>query len=173
MIYIGKQIKNHDWKTLSIPKGKTDGSYRKGEQGVEVIYRRIKNSDQDQLFVLATKLATSFKPHSVDFTHVFHSLLKDKHVDLLVADKEEELIGYILVFHHPTFYANGVISWVEELFVSEQHRGKGIGRSLMSKVERLSKERGSKLVALATRRADEFYKSIGYAESATYFKKTF
>jgi GNAT superfamily N-acetyltransferase len=140
---------------------------------VEVLYRRVENSDRDQLFALATKLATSFNPSSFDFANVFDSLLEDKNVDLIVAEKEQELIGYVLVLHHPAFYANGVISWVEELFVLEQYRGKDLGKSLMSEVERLSKERGSKLVALATRRADKFYKSIGYDESATYFKKTF
>ncbi|CAN7268570.1 GNAT family N-acetyltransferase [Rossellomorea sp. LjRoot5] len=140
---------------------------------MEVLYRRVKCSDQDQLFGLAKKLATSFETNSRDFAIVFDSLLVDKSVDLIVAEKEQELIGYVLVLHHPAFYANGIVSWVEELFVVEHDRGNGIGRSLMSKVESLSIERGSKLVALATRRADKFYKSIGYDESATYFKKTF
>ena len=31
--------------------------------------------------------------------------------------------------------------------------------------------RGAKLVALATRRAAGFYRAVGYAESATYFRK--
>ncbi|MDX8345826.1 GNAT family N-acetyltransferase [Rossellomorea sp. YZS02] len=140
---------------------------------MEVLYRRVISSDRDQLFALAKKLATSFEPNSSDFANVFDSLINDKSVDLIVAEKEQELIGYVLVLHHPAFYANEIVSWVEELLVLEQYRGKGIGRSLMSQVERLSKNRGSKLVALATRRADKFYKSIGYDESATYFKKTF
>ncbi|MGE6753714.1 GNAT family N-acetyltransferase [Rossellomorea sp. NPDC071047] len=55
----------------------------------------------------------------------------------------------------------------------EEYRGKKIGKHLMAEAENLSKERGSKLVALATRRADRFYESIGYDESAKYFKKHF
>lgn len=104
---------------------------------------------------------------------MFDLLIEDKSVDLIIAEKEHKLIGYVLVLHHPAFYANGRVSWVEELFVLGHQRGKGIGRGLMSEVERLSKERGSKLLARATRRADKFYKSIRYDESATYFKKTF
>lgn len=38
-------------------------------------------------------------------------------------------------------------------------------------IEEKAIERGSKLVALATRRASDFYKAVGYDESATYFKK--
>jgi GNAT superfamily N-acetyltransferase len=70
-----------------------------------------------------------------------------------------------------TFYANGVISWVEELFVAEDYRGKKIGKKLMELVEKKACQRDSKLVALATRRAGSFYKAIGYDESAVYFKK--
>jgi hypothetical protein len=42
----------------------------------------------------------------------------------------------------------------------------------MELIEGKALERGSKLVALATRRASDFYKAIGYEESASYFKKT-
>lgn len=94
---------------------------------MEVLYRRVKCSDQDQLFGLAKKLAINFETNSRDFAIVFDSLLVDKSVDLIVAEKEQELIGYVLVLHHPAFYANGIVSWVEELFVVEHDRGKGIG----------------------------------------------
>ncbi|PAV29141.1 hypothetical protein CIL05_12120 [Virgibacillus profundi] len=141
--------------------------------GIDVIYRKAKNSDREDLYVMAKKLATSFDVNEPDFSNVFKSLLDDESVDLILADKEQNLIGYVFVLHHPAFYANGIITWVEELFVIEEYRGKKIGKHLMAEAEKLSKERGSKLVALATRRADKFYKSIGYDESAMYYKKTF
>lgn len=141
------------------------------EANEKVDYRKVVSKDKASLYVLAKALATSFDVNKVDFLNVFTSLIEDKNVDLIVAEKGQELIGYVLVLHHPAFYANGVISWVEELFVLEQYRGMNIGKSLMEKAERLSKERGSKLVALATRRADKFYQAIGYDESATYYKK--
>lgn len=140
--------------------------------GIDIIYRKAKNSDREDLYVMAKKLATSFDVNEPDFSNVFKLLLDDVSVDLIVADKGQNLIGYVFVLHHPAFYANGIITWVEELFVLEEYRGKKIGKRLMAEAEKLSKERGSKLVALATRRADKFYKSIGYDESATYFKKT-
>lgn len=143
------------------------------ETNKDVIYRKAKSDDKEELFGLAKGLATSFDVNEVDFSNVFKSLLDDKNVDLVVAEKAQNLIGYVLVLHHPAFYANGIISWVEELFVLEPYRRKNIGKHLMAEAEKLSKERGSKLVALATRRAGKFYESIGYSESATYFKKTF
>ncbi|GAA0484440.1 GNAT family N-acetyltransferase [Salinibacillus aidingensis] len=139
----------------------------------DIVYRKANTNDKEYLYVLAKSLATSFDVNEFDFLDVFKSLLDDENVDLIVAEKEQKLIGYVLVFHHSAFYANGLISWVEELFVLEQYRRMHIGKHLMEEVEKLSKERVSKLVALATRRADKFYRSIGYSESATYFKKTF
>ncbi|WP_408006420.1 GNAT family N-acetyltransferase [Pseudalkalibacillus sp. A8] len=139
----------------------------------EVGYRKAISKDKEALYVLAKSLATSFYVNEVDFSYIFNLLIEDKNVDLIIAEKDQKLIGYVFVLHHPAFYANGIISWVEELFVLEKYRGKSIGKSLMEEAEKLSKERGSKLIALATRRADKFYKSIGYSESATYFKKDF
>jgi GNAT superfamily N-acetyltransferase len=60
----------------------------------------------------------------------------------------------------------------EELFVLDEYRGMKIGKKLMGIIEGKANERGSKLVALATIRAGDFYNAIGYDESATYFKKS-
>nr|WP_281271028.1 GNAT family N-acetyltransferase [Paenibacillus prosopidis] len=60
---------------------------------------------------------------------------------------------------------------MEELFVLDEYRGMKIGKKLMMLIEEKAAERGSKLIALATRRAGDFYKAIGYDESAIYFKK--
>ena len=76
------------------------------------------------------------------------------------------MVGYCLGFDHHTFYANGRVAWVEEITVKEPVRRRGVGKALMENFEEWSRNRGSKLVALATRRAASFYGSIGYEESA-------
>jgi GNAT superfamily N-acetyltransferase len=139
---------------------------------MEINYRNASLQDEDELFTLATSLATSFELNKGDFTRIFQDILNNINADILIAEKESRIIGYILVFHHSTFYANGVITWVEELFVLDEYRRMKIGKKLMELIEGKALERGSRLVALATRRASDFYKSIGYDDSATYFKKT-
>lgn len=135
-------------------------------------YRNAISNDEEELFELSAKLATSFKLNKPDFKRTFLDVLSNKDADLLVAEIETGIIGYVLAFHHSTFYANGLISWVEELFVLEDHRGKSVGKNLMILIEENAVQRGSKLVALATRRASDFYKAIGYDESAVYLKKS-
>ncbi|MCU6797572.1 GNAT family N-acetyltransferase [Paenibacillus sp. WQ 127069] len=139
---------------------------------MSINYREAVLQDEEELFSLAASLATSYKPNMKDYSTIFKDLLSDRNADIIIAETDARLIGYVLVFHHSTFYANGVISWVEELFVIEEFRGKKIGKKLMELVEEKAYQRNSKLVALATRRAGSFYKAIGYDDSAVYFKKT-
>lgn len=139
---------------------------------MSVHYREAVLQDEEDLFILAARLATSYTLNRVDFSSAFQHILANSNADIIVAEIESKLIGYVLAFHHTTFYANGVVSWVEELFVLEEYRRMNIGKKLMDIVEEKALERGSRLVALATRRAGDFYKSIGYEESAVYYKKT-
>ncbi|WP_199620762.1 GNAT family N-acetyltransferase [Paenibacillus alkalitolerans] len=139
---------------------------------MEINYREAASHDEDEVFELASRLATSFKINKNDFAKIFSNLLNDVNADLIIAETEAKVIGYALAFHHSTFYTNGTVSWVEEIFVSEGFRGRDIGKKLMQIIELKALNRGSKLVALATRRAGEFYKAIGYDESAAYYKKT-
>ncbi|WP_372660765.1 GNAT family N-acetyltransferase [Cohnella sp.] len=136
-----------------------------------MLCREATLQDEDEVFRLAANLATSFILNKERFSQIYLDIINNSNADLIVAQIDSKIIGYVLVFHHSTFYANGVISWVEELFVLEEHRRKKIGQKLMVLIEEQAQDRGSKLIALATRRASEFYKSIGYTESASYFKK--
>jgi GNAT superfamily N-acetyltransferase len=138
---------------------------------MDIEYRQADPLDEGDLFELAAGLATSYTLNKEDFSKTFKKLLNDPSVDLVVAKMDSKPIGYVLAFHHPTFYANGVVSWVEEIYVLEQFRGLNIGKRLMQIVEEKADCRESRLVALATRRAGGFYSAIGYSESASYFKK--
>ena len=138
---------------------------------MEIHYRDATAKDAKGIFTLAQSLVTSFTLVEDDFSVNFIGLIKDSNADIIVAEEEGRLVGYVLAFHHLTFYANGVVTWVEELYVVDEYRRSNIGRTLMDMIETRSHQRGSKLVALATRRAGSFYEAIGYTESATYYMK--
>lgn len=133
--------------------------------------RLAEPADRDVLFELLTQFATSFVPDRDAFEHSLTHLLDDGAVHLLVAEVEGKIVGYCLGLDHYTLYANGRVSWVEEIMIREDMRGQGIGRSLMNAFEEWSRSRSSRLVALATRRAAPFYAALDYEESATYFRK--
>lgn len=133
--------------------------------------RRAAPADSGALFDLAREFATSFHPEVEAFEQSFRHLIHQDDALLLVIDDVDGLSGYLLGFDHYTLYANGRVSWVEEIMVRSDRRRSGLGRDLMLHFEQWAAARGSKLVALATRRAAPFYTAIGYHESALYFRK--
>ena len=98
-------------------------------------------------------------------------LLDDPSACVLVAETDGVVVGYLLGFEHLTFFANGRIAWVEEIMVAESLQQQGIGRQLMDGFTEWARSRDCRLIALATRRAPSFYRALGYAKSATYFRK--
>ncbi|HIG29773.1 MAG TPA: N-acetyltransferase [Verrucomicrobiales bacterium] len=133
--------------------------------------RQSELDDCEAVFVLAKQFASSFAVERAAFDKSYTVLQQSSDAYLGVAADGGRVVGYVLGFDHYTFFANGRVSWLEEIMVSEDSRRCGIGRRLMDSFESWAKVRSSKLVALATRRAASFYFSIGYEESATYFRK--
>ncbi|MCK5114591.1 MAG: GNAT family N-acetyltransferase [Phycisphaerae bacterium] len=129
-------------------------------------------ADANQIFSLVESFATSFKPERKAFNHSLRHLLQDDSVLMNVSVCENEIVAYCLAFDHYALYANGRVTWVEEIMVREDLRGKGIGKNHMKSVEKWAVSRKSKLIGLATRRAAPFYEAIGYEDSAIFFKKT-
>ena len=54
----------------------------------------------------------------------FKNIISDDSAHLLLAVIDNRLIGYCLGFDHYAFYANGRVSWVEELMVHEAFQKK-------------------------------------------------
>ena len=133
--------------------------------------RKATHEDVDAIFNLAADLAISFDVEERPFRASFQQILLDDQAVLLVAVENDEAIGYCLGFEHTTFFANGKVAWVEETMVISPRRKAGVGRALMTEFEQWSASRGARIVALATRRAADFYRALGYEESATYFRK--
>ena len=93
-----------------------------------------------------------------------------KHLILFI-DFNETCVGYLLGFNNPSFCANGYVSWIEEIFVEQAHRKRGMRKLLMKEFEFWALNRGSKSITLVTRKANKFYESLDYKPSAIYFLK--
>jgi len=138
---------------------------------MNVKIRKATAEDSDSIFSLVENFATSFTPERDALDHSLEQLLSDASVLMNVALLENEIVGYCLAFDHYTLYANGRVTWVEEIMTRDDLRKKGIGCELMTSVEVWAASRNSKLIGLATRRAAPFYSAIGYEDSATFFRK--
>lgn len=127
--------------------------------------------DLEQVLVLTKSFSTSFAINEGEFRKNYPVLLENRNSKLLVAELDKKIVGYCLTFNHLALFSSGYVAWVEELVVDSYHRNKGIGRRLIETVETDAKNKGYKLIALATRRAMGFYLKLNYEESAAYFRK--
>ena len=137
--------------------------------GMEI--RAARSDDREQVYRLARDLATSYEVDLEAFVAIFDGLLVAPDVLVLVAESDDQVVGYLLAQQHQTFHANGPVVWVEEVMVSAEHRGLGVGRALMESVEGWARAQYAAYIALATRRAADFYTALRYEASATYFKR--
>jgi GNAT superfamily N-acetyltransferase len=139
-----------------------------------ITIRTTKTEDVEGLWPLVQDFALSYRPDRSLFTPSFHGLLERSDSPVLVAVEDAgPLVGHLLDSLHGRFFANGAVAWIEELMVSESARRRGAATNLMPAAEDWTKTIHTSCVALARRRARDFYRSIGYDESATYFRKTF
>lgn len=144
---------------------------RAAGHGADFQIRRALESDAQGVERLASELTTTFPFEGAAFTPCYSRVLETPTAVLLVAEHEGEIIGYLLGYRHPTFWAGADVWWVEELLVHMAHRRSGVGRTLMTSFEENAKLAGARLVCLVTRRASGFYTAIGYEQFALHFRK--
>lgn len=133
--------------------------------------RKAELDDLQSVLILVKEFAMSFQTIESNFENAYINLLDDKQATVYVAEHDTEIIGYCLGFVHDTFFANGKVSWLEEIMVDKNYRRSGVGTALVQAFESFSNQNGCRLAALATRRAGDFYSAIGYEESAAYYRK--
>ena len=63
------------------------------------------------------------------------AILESADAYLAIATAGEETIAYLLGFDRFTFFANGRVSWVEEIIVKEEVRRQGVGLMLLRSYE--------------------------------------
>lgn len=137
----------------------------------KIIIRKAEEKDSTRVFAMAKELATSFVVNKANFEASYRKILATENHAIFVAELNNNVVGYSLGFFNVSFYANGHVAWLEELYVEPAYRGQGVGRLLTDVHERWSIDHDCSLTALATRRAETFYSAIGYEASATYFRK--
>jgi GNAT superfamily N-acetyltransferase len=137
------------------------------------VVRVARSADREQVWALAREFATSFQPERGSFDASFDDVLASTDMLVLVAETQQlGVAAYLLANRHATFFANGPVVWVEELIVDRRARRSGLGRGLMERAEQWGRSAGVAYVALASRRARDFYLALGYEDSAVFFRKT-
>ncbi len=85
--------------------------------------------------------------------------------EALIAELDGEPAGFAVFFHNYSTWEGQAGLWVEDIFVEERARDRGLGRQLMVEIARVARARGCprvELSVLAWNPAREFYARIGF-----------
>lgn len=103
-------------------------------------------ADTNAIFSLIQELAVYEKlMHQVTGTpdnlseHLFGDV---PYAEALVVEREGQLIGFALFFKNYSTFLTKPGLYLEDLFVQEAYRGKGIGKALLKAVAQIAQDRG-------------------------------
>lgn len=102
-------------------------------------------------------------------------LIDSEYLDVVCCLEDNNLIGIAMMANYKV--VSGYKGMIEDVVVSEQHRGKGIGRKLMEKLlERAAKRKLNDILLFSGHHrtaAINLYKSLGFSlkSSGLYIKK--
>ena len=133
--------------------------------------RQASIADEKAVFLLASQLSSKFVVNRAAFKAAFQKLVNEGGVYLRVVETSGQVVAYLLGWCRTAFYSNGPVGWVQEVVVLPSFRRRGLGRQLMHDFEKWISEQGGGIVSLAASGSKAFYVALGYAESASYFKK--
>jgi len=100
-----------------------------------------------------------------NFLEVYQALTKDTTVTLLVAEVDLRIVGLASVSRRPQLRLGGDIVTVDELVVSPEWRGRGVGRVLLEQVNSMARQAGCRRLELLTSRSRESYRREFYIKN--------
>ena len=109
---------------------------------------------------------------------IFNEYWAKQWIFLYVAESENsEVIGFISCLGQNLMHHEGLVFEIEELIVSQDFQGMGIGHLLVQAVQNEVEKLGAKSFEVTTNKrrtdAQRFYKSVGFTNSHEKFTKYF
>jgi len=115
------------------------------EPAVDLHIRPAKRGDAELLFGLIGELADYEKLSEAvkgDAELLATTLFDDGGADALVAEMDEEAVGFAVFFATFSTFECRPGLWIEDLFVRPERRRRGIGSALLARIAELAVERG-------------------------------
>lgn len=133
-----------------------------------IVIRKARNSDAKKFLALVLGLAEFEKldpPSKAGQRRLVEDVFKKKRINLFVAAEGKKLVGYALYFYTYSSFLAKPSLYLEDLFVLEEHRKRGVGFALFRRCvdEAISKGCGRMEWAVLTwnEKAIGFYESLG------------
>lgn len=93
------------------------------------------------------------------------SLFERKQAEVIIADVDGSPAAFALFFHNYSTFLGKANLHLEDLFVREEYRGKGIGKAMLRRLAQIAVDRGGErldwLCLDANDAASDFYRKLG------------
>ena len=116
---------------------------------------------------------TEKAPDSV-FKNTFQTALQNPElITLFILEEDGAPIGFVNLMTIFSVWSHGKALILDDLFIKEEHQGKGYGKEVMAYVETYANENGYKRLQFQSEptnpEAKSFYESLGFAATDMYF----
>jgi len=145
---------------------------------VELTIRKSVENDIPSILNLLYDLERP-RPLDEDEIKIFKNKIRDYFSDadksILVAEQEKEIAGIVSIVYLQRLNRAKLEMYIPELIIAEKLRYSGIGKKLMQYCIDLAKQNNCYRIRLESgnqrKESHEFYKSIGFEQSALSFTK--
>jgi GNAT superfamily N-acetyltransferase len=144
----------------------------------DIIIRKAKESDYQDICGLVIELYDTLDVKDGMEEHLdqekFEDILDDPKISVLVAELKNSIVGYLTINFNKSLLDIGSTAIIDELMVTKEHRGKGVGTLLVNYAIEISQHMGCSEIGVGTEytnsQAREFYKRQGFKEIGVIFE---
>ena len=138
----------------------------------QVGIRKVKQQDMDFVYKSICELENDELNFEI-FASIFNENIANPNNLYLIAEKENEGLGFISFHTQNLLHHNGRVGEIQEFFINKKHRGKGVGRQLTQQIMQYAEEHKLKSIEVTTnkRRVENvmIYENLGFTLSHNKF----
>ncbi|SFH95175.1 GNAT family N-acetyltransferase [Halpernia frigidisoli] len=134
----------------------------------EFIIRKATENDAELIFNLIKKLAIYEKMENDVITtaeQLKENIFKNNFAEVVIAEENSKPVGFALYFFNFSTFLGKPGLYLEDLYVEENHRGKGYGKKLLLHLAKIAKEKNCGRMEWSVLNWNEpainFYESLG------------